>query len=174
MRISRIAPLLLVLLALPLFSPVMALGDGKDDKHGKHVRVSEYAEGNAYCPRRPMTIGAVVVPAGRCYTLAVLRNQRGAYLVFLDPSVRLRQDRAARLTDWDGRHAWGEILFLIPIPGNAQIALIPVNTIQLIRLRQEDNEDEDEDQPQVHRSTLVVVAPASITPNVSVTFVITF
>jgi hypothetical protein len=174
MRVRRIAPLLLVLMTLPLFSPMMAHGDGKDDKHGKHVRVSEYAEGNAYCPRRPMTIGAVVVPAGRCYTLAMLRNQHGAYLAFLDPAIRLRRDRVARLTDWEGRHAWGGVLFLVPIPGNAQIALIPVNTIQLIRLRQEDDEDDDEDRPQVRRSTLVVVAPASITPNVSVTFVITF
>lgn len=171
MRVQRIAPLLLVMMTLTLITPVGARGD---DKHGKRLRVSDYAEGNAYCPRRPVIVGRVVVPAGRCYTLAVLRNERGAYLVFLDPTVRLRPDRATRLTDWDGRHASGGILFLVPIPANTRIALIPVNTIQLIRMRQEDDEDEDEDQPRVRRSTLVVAAPVSVTPNVAVTFVITF
>lgn len=162
---------MIIMLTLPLISPASALGD---DKHGRHVGVSEYAEGNAYCPSRSVVVGHVIVPAGRCYTVAVLRNDRGAYLAFLNPTVRLRPDRATRLTDWDGRHASGGILYLVPILDTARIALIPVNTIQLIRMRQEDDEDEDDDRPRVRRSTLVVAAPVSITPNVAVTFVITF
>jgi hypothetical protein len=170
MRISRLALPLVVLLSLPLLSPVWARADGKDDKR---VRISEYAEGNAYCPRRPMGIGTVIVPAGRCYTLAVFRNERGAYLAFLDPTVRLHRHEAEHLTGWEGRRAWNQILFLVPIPSGARIALIPMNTIQLIRLREEDADD-DEDQPRARRSALVVVVPASTMPNVSVTFVITF
>ncbi len=168
MRITRPALLLLTLLTLPVLSPAWAnAGD-------KHVRTSEYEEGHAYCPQRPMAMGHVVVPAGRCYTLAVLRNERGAFLAFMDPAVRLRSGGVERLTSWEGRRAWDRILFLVPIPSNTRIALIPVNTIQLIRLREEDEEDEDEDQPRVRRSTLIVAVPNVAVSNVAVTFVITF
>jgi len=170
MRISRLALPLVALLIVPLVSPVWARADGKNDKR---VRVSEYEEGNAYCPRRPMGIGHVIVPAGRCYALAVFRNERGAYLAFLDPTGRLRKHEAERLSGLEGRRAWNQILFLVPIPSNARIALIPMNTIQLIRLREEDADD-DEDRPRAQRSALVVVVPASTMPNVSATFVITF
>jgi hypothetical protein len=142
MKISRLALPLLVLLTLPLLSPVWARAGGNDDRHS---RISEYAEGNAYCPRRPIAIGTVVVPAGRCYTLAVFRNDRGAYLAFLDPTVRLHRNQAEHLAGWEGRRAWNQILFLVPIPKGANVALIPMNTIQLIRLREEDA-DEDEEQ----------------------------
>ena len=170
MRISRLALPLIVLLTLPLLSPAWARADGKGDKHR---RISEYAEGNAYCPRRAIAIGNVVVPAGRCYMLAVFRNGRGAYLAFLNPAVRLHRREAEGLAGWEGRRAWNQILFLVPIPSGAKIALIPMNTIQLIRLREED-EDDDDDRPVAGRSALVVVVPASTMPSVSATFVITF
>lgn len=170
MRMSRLALPLVVLLIVPMLSPVWGHADGKNDKR---VRVSEYEEGNAYCPRRPMGIDRVLVPAGRCYTLAVFRNERGAYLAFLDPTVRLHKHEAEHLAGLEGRRAWSQILFLVPIPGSARIGLIPMNTIQLIRLREEDADDED-DRPRAQRSALVVVIPASTMPNVSVTFVIAF
>jgi hypothetical protein len=170
MKSSRLVLLLVVLLTVPLFSAASARADGKDDKR---VRVSEYGEGNAYCPRRAMVIGHVIVPAGRCYTLAVFRNDRGAYLAFLDPTTRLHRHEAERLGSLEGRRAWNQILFLVPIPGSARVALIPMNTIQLIRLRQEDADD-DEDRPRARPSALVVVVPASTMPNISATFVITF
>lgn len=170
MRMSRLALPLVVLLILPMLSPIWARADGNSDKR---VRVSEYDEGNAYCPRRPMGIGHVVVPAGRCYTLAVFRNERGAYLAFLSPTARLRKHEAERLAGLEGRRAWNQILFIVPIPSSARIGLIPMNTIQLIRLREEDADDE-EDRPRAQRSALVVVVPASTMPTVSATFVITF
>ncbi|HET7266066.1 MAG TPA: hypothetical protein VFL28_15490 [bacterium] len=168
MRHSRLALLLLVGFVLSLLAPVSARADGKDDRHR---RVTEYAEGNPYCPRRPIVVGRVVVPARRCYTLAVVRNDRGAYLAFLDPSVRLRRDEAERLGSLDGRRAWNQILFLVPVPRDARIGMIPMNTIRLIRLREED--DEDEDGPRPARSALVVMVPAAV-PNVSATIVINF
>jgi hypothetical protein len=168
MRISRIALLLVVLLTVPLYAPAWARAAGKG---GGHARVSEYEEGRAYCPRRPIAIGRVIVPAGRCYTLAVFRNEHGAYLAFLDPAVRLHRQEAERLGSWEGRRAWNQILFLVPIPRDARIGLIPMNTIQLIRLREE---DEDEGQPRAGRSALVVVVPAPTVPTVSATFVFNF
>jgi hypothetical protein len=170
MRIGRFALLLLGLLTLPTMSPVWA-----SDKD-KHIRVKEYEEGHAFCPSRALVIGNTIVPAGRCYELAVLRDNRGAFLAFMDPSVRIPSGKIERLDSSEGRKARGHIFFLVPIQNTAQIALVPVNTIQLIRLREEDEEDEDEEEHAVHvsRSTLIVVLPNLPIPNVSVTFVVTF
>lgn len=168
MRIARLALLLLVLLALPAMSPVRA------SAKNRHVKVTEYAEGHAYCPNRALVIGNMIVPGGRCYRLAVLRDNRGAFLAFLDPAVRLHSGEIERLDSSDGRTVWGHIVLLVPMQSTSQIALIPVNTIQLIRLREEDEEDEDEDEGHVSRSRLIVVLPNSPIPNLSVTFVVTF
>jgi len=151
-------------------SPVWA--NAKD----KHVKVKEYEEGHAFCPPRALVIGRTIVPAGRCYTLAVFRDNRGAFLAFMDPSVRIPSGRIERLDGSEGRKVKGYIFFLVPIRNSAQIARVPVNTIQLIRLREEDEEDEDEDNHDVHvrRSTLIVALPNLPIPNVSVTFVVTF
>src|SRR5262249_37457099 len=121
-------------------------------------------------------IGNVIVPAGRCYKLAVLRDNRGAFLAFMEPSVRIPSGKIERLDSSEGRIARGRVFFLVPIRNTAQIALVPVNTIQLIRLHEEDEEDEDEDghNARVRRSTLIVALPNLPVPNVSVTFVVTF
>jgi hypothetical protein len=170
MRIGRLALVSLILLALPTMSPGWA--NAKD----KHTKVKEYEEGHAFCPQRALVIRNVLVPAGRCYTLAVLRDNRGAFLAFMDPSVRIPAGRIERLDDSEGRRVKRSIFFLVPIQPTARIALIPVNTIQLIRLHEEDEEDEDEDahNVQLRRSTLVVALPNLPVPNVSVTFVVTF
>ncbi len=169
MRIARLALLLLVLLALPTMSPVWA--SAKD----KHVKVTEYEEGHTFCPSRPLVISNTLVPPGRCYQLAVLRDNRGAFLAFVDPAVRIHSGEVERLDSSDGRKVRGHILFLVPIQSTDQIALVPVNTIQLIRLREEDEEEED-DEHEVHisRSKLIVILPNAPIPNVSVVFVVTF
>ncbi len=170
MRIGRLAVSLLILVALPTMSPGWATA--KD----KHIKVKEYEEGHAFCPPRGFVIGNVLVPSGRCYTLAVLRDNRGAFLAFMDPAVRIPSGKIERLDDEEGRRVKRYIFFLVPIQRNARIALVPVNTIQLIRLHEEDEEDEDEDAHNVHlsRSTLIVALPNLPVPNVSVTFVVTF
>ncbi len=177
MRMARLALPLLVLLALPTMSPVWAYDK---DKHGdKHRKVTEYEEGHAFCPSRALVIGNTIVPAGRCYQLAVLRDNRGAFLAFMDPSVRIPSGKIERLDSSEGRKARGHIFFLVPIRDTARIALIPVNTIQLIRMREEDEEDEDRDgdrdrdEGRASRSTLIVALP-NLSPNLSVTFVVTF
>lgn len=168
MRIGRAAVLCLLLLTLPTISPVWA--NAKD----KHVKVTEYEQGHAYCPQRTLVIGSTIVPAGRCYKLAVLRDNRGAFLAFMNPAIRLPSKGIERLNDSEGRKVRGQIFFLVPIQTTNQIALIPVNSIQLVRLREEDEENEDEDQVQVNRSKLIVGLPNLPIPNVTVTFVITF
>jgi hypothetical protein len=170
MRIGRLALVLLTLLALPTMSP--ASTNAKE----KRIKVKEYEQGHAYCPPRALVMGNVIVPAGRCYKLAVLRDNRGAFLAFMEPSVKISSGRITRLDSSEGRRARGRIFFLVPIQNTAQVALVPVNTIQLIRLHEEDEEDEDEDEHSVHlrRSTLIVALPNLPVPNVSVTLVVTF
>ena len=170
MRIGRLALLSLILLALPTMSP------GWANARDKHIKVKEYEEGHAFCPPRALVIGNVLVPAGRCYTLAVLRDNRGAFMAFMDPSVRIPSGKIERLDDSEGRRVKRSIFFLVPIQGTPRIALVPVNTIQLIRLHEEDEEDEDEDAHNVHlrRSTLIVALPNLPVPNVSFTIVVTF
>ena len=55
----------------------------------------------------------------------------------------------------------------------SQLVLVPVNTIQLIRLREEDEGDEDH-RDHTGRGNLVVIVPQASTPNVSVTIMVTF
>jgi hypothetical protein len=170
MELGRLALVLLILLVLPMMSP------GWVHAKDKHTKVKDYEEGRAFCPPRALVIGNVLVPAGRCYTLAVLRDPRGAFLAFMDPSVQIPSGKIERLDDSEGRKVKRHIFFLVPIQPTARIALVPVNTIQLIRLHEEDEEDEDEDAHNVHlrRSTLIVALPNLPVPNVSVTFVVTF
>jgi len=162
----------LALVSLAATFPSAASGD-KGDK--KHVRVSEYGEGHAYCPPRNVVIGNMAVQGGRCYQVAVVRNTRGAFLAFLDPTVRIPVGRLENLDSDEGRGIRGHIIFLVPLPMTSQLVLVPVNTLQLIRLREEDEEDEDEDHSEhIRRGNLVVFVPNAPTPNVSVTIVVTF
>jgi hypothetical protein len=162
-----------VLVSLAATSPAVASGGNSGDK--KHVKVSEYDEGHAYCPPRNVIIGNMAVRGGRCYQVAVVRNTRGAFLAFLDPTVRIPVGRLEYLDGDEGRGIRGHILYLVPMPMTNQLVLVPVNTIQLIRLREEDEEDEDEDHNEhIRRGNLVVIVPNAPTPNVSVTIVVTF
>lgn len=167
MRQMRFFLILPVLVALAATSPALASGEKK------HVRVSVYGEGHAYCPPRNLVIGNMAVRGGRCYQVAVVRNTRGAFLAFLDPAVRIPADRLERLDSGEGRGITRHIFYLVPLPMTSQLVLIPVNTVQLIRLREEDEEDEDENE-HIHRGNLVVFVPQAPTPNVSVTIVVTF
>lgn len=167
MRIVRFPLLLLVLLTFATWSPAWAGGDRK------HVKVSVYDEGRAYCPPRALVIGRVAIPAGRCYRLAVLRDHRGAFLAFVDPSVRIPRGRLERLDDEEGGRIREHIFFLVPLQMTSQLVIVPVNTIQLVRLREEDDEDEDEDHVErINGGRLVVFLPTAPTP--SVTIVVTF
>lgn len=175
MRHVRIFLVLFTLPALAAMFPPAASAD-------KHVKVSEYGEGRAYCPPRNAVIANMAIRGGRCYQVGVVRNARGAFLAFLDPSVRIPHDRLQRLDGEEGRRITGHIIYLAPIPMTSQLVLVPVNTIQLIRMREEDEEDEGNNNGEygqngaghVSRGQLVVFLPSAPTPNVSVTISVTF
>jgi hypothetical protein len=168
MRQARFFLTLLALPALLTMSPALASAD-------KHVKVSEYGEGRAYCPPRNAVIANMAIRGGRCYQVGVVRNARGAFLAFLDPTVRIPHDRLEHLDGEEGRRIRSHIIYLVPMPMTSQLVLVPVNTFQLIRMREEDEEDEDENHVEhIRRGNLVVFVPQAPTPNVSVTIVVTF
>src|SRR5690348_13560554 len=75
MGLARFFLMGLALVSLAATFPSAALGDQGEKKH---VRVSEYGEGHAYCPPRDVVIGNMAVQGGRCYQVAVVRNTQGA------------------------------------------------------------------------------------------------
>lgn len=164
MRPVRLVSTLIALATLLTMSPALAWAD-------KHVKVSEYGEGRAYCPPRNAVIAHMAIRGGRCYQVGVIRNARGAFLAFLDPSVRIPRGRLQRLDGEEGRRITGRIIYLAPMPMTSQLVLVPVNTIQLVRMREEDEEDGDHHNS---RGQLVVFLPSAPTPNVSVTISVTF
>jgi hypothetical protein len=173
MRVDRMIAGVLSSVLLLTASPVWA-----DSKRVRHLEVGE---GQRFCPQRTLVLSGTAVRGGRCYVLAALRDRRGAFIAFLDPSVRIPGRRAIRLDSEEGRKARGRILLLVPMSSNARVVLIPVNTIQLIRLREDDEEDEDEQEeiegdrhPRVVSSSLTIILTTSPTPNTLVTFVINF
>lgn len=171
MRFVRIAAGTLASLLVLTASPVWA--------DSKRVKRYEVEEGQRFCPQRTLVLGGVAVREGRCYVLAALRDRRGAFLVFMDPSVRIPQRRVVSLDSEEGRKVRGRMIYLVPVPANSRIALIPVNTIQLIKLREDDEEDDEEDEAGEHHkrvvsSSLTIVLTTSPTPNTLITFVINF
>ncbi len=172
MRVARIAAVFLVAFVLATMSPALA--------KSKHVKLSEVEEGHGFCPTRALVLGGVAVRAGRCYVLAVLRDTRGAFFAFMDPAVRIPPGQLVRLDTPVGRKLRGRIIYLVPMSLSPQIVLIPVNTIQLIRLREEDEEEEDEDEDEGKRNVRVVSSSFTLIlssmpiPDVTVTIVVNF
>lgn len=168
---------LVFLLLLTLTGTFPAFANAGDSKH---VKVKVYGEGNAFCPRQVLALGRVAIQTGRCYLLAVLRDNRGAFLAFVDPAVRIPQGQLVRLDTPAGRKLRGRIFYLVPLQMTGQIIVaIPVNTVQLVQLREEDEEDADEDEDEhkerhILASTLVVILTSSPLPGLSITFVVRF
>ncbi len=172
MRILQLSVLFLVLVVLATMPPALA--------NSKHVKTTVVQEGHVFCPTRVLVVGGVAVRAGRCYVLAVLRDTRGAFFAFMDPGVRITAGQLVRLDTPAGRKLRARIFYLVPMQMSPQVVLIPVNTIQLIRLREEDEEDEDEDEDErehhvrVVSSNFTLILISMPIPNVTVTFVVNF
>ncbi len=168
MRIAQIAALFLAVFVLATMPPALA--------NSKHLKRSVVEEGRGFCPARTLVLGGVAVREGRCYVLAVLRDTRGAFFAFMDPGVRIPPRQLVRLDAPAGRQLRGQIIYLVPMQMSRQVVLVPVNTIQLVQLREEDEEDEDEGNHHVRvvSSRFTLILTSMPTPNVTVTFVVNF
>lgn len=85
--------------------------------------------GEVYCPTRPLVSGNVIIPAGRCYMLSVLRDRSGTFLAFVPQGERIPPGQLVRLDTPAGPKLKGR-LFLIPL--STGVALVPLNTVQLV------------------------------------------
>jgi hypothetical protein len=110
--------------------------------------------------------------------LAMLRDSRGTFLVFLHPSAKLHGNERVRLNEDDGNRIRSKIVYLVPIQATGFTAVvIPMNTIQLVQIHEEDRHEEEGEnnqegqQSQDHVTLVIKGTPA---PNLSVTFVVRF
>ncbi len=171
MRVIQMAATVLATTLVLTASPVWA--------ESKRVRHTVVEEGQRFCPQRTLVLGGMAIRGDRCYVLAALRDKRGAFIAFMNPSARIPHGQVVRLDSDEGRKARGWIIYLVPMATNSRLALIPVNTIQLIQLGEDDEEDDDEDEDGEHHtrvvsSSLTIVVTTTPTPNTIVTFVINF
>jgi hypothetical protein len=92
--------------------------------------------GEAFCPAKPLFHGAVIIPNGRCYLIAVLRDARGTFLALAPADARIPSARPVRL-DGPAGPKLKRRLFLVPLA--TELALIPVNSLMLVPARIDDS-----------------------------------
>ena len=150
MRQTRLAALAVGVLTLALVATAQA---------GPRVVKKEMVvqQGKVFCPSTVLIRASVVIPAGRCFSLAVLRNSQGTFLAFAEPGIRIPPGQLVRLNTPAGEKLKGRIFFLVPIQTTA--VLVPVNTVTLVPVRIED------DGPRVSFTII-----SALTPNLTVIF----
>ncbi len=137
----------------------------------------DFEKGEAFCPTHVLMVGTIIVQPGRCYVLAVLRNGRGTFLAFLNPSVRLSNRQGTNLDSDDGRKIAARVIYLVPIGAAGMSAgAIPMNTVQLVGIHEEDRHEEEGENNNVDQGSdkVVLVVTGIPIPNVAVTFVVRF
>ena len=132
MRMLRVVTLA-VLLILIVTVPSSAAPGPK----AKPLKVKVVARNGAFCPAAALVYGNVVIQAGRCYALFVLRTAAGTFLAFGPPgSPGIPPGQVVRLGTPAGAKVRGRIFYLIPIRTTA--VLVPVDTITPVAVRVED------------------------------------
>lgn len=157
MRPARLLLVFPVLLALVPFTLSRA---SADQDLPRHVKATEYGEGHPVCPQKRLVIGHVPLRGGRCYVLVVVRDFDGAFLGFVDPAQKLPRGRLVRLDTPEGTRLRAHILYLVPMPPQmtGQMLLVPPNTLQLVRLRREDDEEQEGPNAQGEQHTRIVAS----------------
>jgi hypothetical protein len=90
--------------------------------------------GQAFCPSVPLAYRAVVIPSGRCYLIAVMRDSSGMFLAFAPEDSKIKPG-LVRLDNTTGS-ALKPRLRLVPIA--LYKVLAPVNTLALVATQIED------------------------------------
>jgi hypothetical protein len=153
----RRARVIVALSLLVLTTASLALA-GPANKPGMPKGVT-YEPGQQFCPSRVLLVGKVVVQPGRCYTLLVLRDNRGTFLAFASPEARIPPGQLVRLTTPAGAKLRGHVFYLVPIVST--VAIVPVGIVTSIAFREVDEGP---------RLSLTIVGTPS--PNVTVIFTV--
>lgn len=133
MQVRLLASVLVVLVSIATLG-VAAEGQERPDRP---LRVAEYRQGQVFCPTSALVSGRIVIRSGRCYTLFLIREERGVFLAFGPPSTFIPPGQIVRLSTPAGAKAKGRILYWVPLPTTA--VLMPVNTITPVGVRVQDS-----------------------------------
>lgn len=133
MRRLRIGIVLLGLIFA--ISSIAAAAPARPAKPAKPPKLKLYTQGEVFCPATVLVIGNVVISAGRCYVVYVLRDSRGAFLAFAAPPA-IPPGQLVRLNTPAGGKVRGRIFYLVPLRATA--VTVPLNTITLVAFRVED------------------------------------
>lgn len=120
------------------------------------MEITSRKAGEVFCPTVGLVYRGVVVPAGRCYLIAVLRDTTKMFLAFAPEDSHLPPGQLVRLDTPAGPKLRGR-MFLAPIPTYSFLA--PENTVRLVDTQIEDTG--------THLSITVVGTPI---PNLVVIF----
>lgn len=85
--------------------------------------------GELFCPTKTLVAGNVIIPAGQCFMLSVLRDRTGTFLAFVPRGEKIPPGQLVRLNTPAGPKLKGR-LFLVPLSSSTQ--LVPLNTVQLV------------------------------------------
>ncbi|HLW49102.1 MAG TPA: hypothetical protein VKW09_15235 [bacterium] len=128
------------------FAPLLALAFGilagvagpkPGGPSGPPLKHSEARDaGETFCPAKTLVYGAIVIPNGRCYLIAVLRDRRGTFLAFAPEDTHIPPGQRVRLDTPAGPKLKGR-LFLVPL--ETDVALVPVNNLTLVPARIDDS-----------------------------------
>ena len=91
--------------------------------------------GQAFCPGVALAFRSVVIPSGRCYLMAVMRDRRGMFLAFAPNDAHIMPGSLVRLDTPAGAKLMAHLL-LVPVPTYSFLA--PMNTIALVSTQIED------------------------------------
>lgn len=139
------AVLMLTVAAQPLVA-----GPAKPGGLPRPMEITSRKAGEAFCPSVALVYGTVVIPAGRCYLISVLRDTQGMFLAFAPEDTHIPPGQLVRLNTPAGPKLRGR-LFLVPI--RLYTFLAPVNTMMLVATQIED--------AGTHLSITVVGTPVS-------------
>src|SRR5579884_968507 len=90
---------------------------------GPPAKVLVREAGQPFCPPAALVSGTLVIPGGRCYTLAVLRDTRGTFLAVMEPGAKIPPGQLVRLSTPAGPKLRRRIFFVVPL--ETPVVLVP-------------------------------------------------
>jgi hypothetical protein len=91
--------------------------------------------GETFCPPKALVYGTVIIPRGRCYLIAVLRESAGTFLALAPANTPMAPALPVRL-DTAGGFRLKKSLFVVPL--SMEAAAVPLNTLRFVPARIDD------------------------------------
>ncbi len=127
---------ILALVAALLLAMVPSTLAAPPEEKPKPLRVKAVAPGGVFCPAAALVFGRIIITSGRCYTIFLLRETRGSFLVFTAPGAKIPPGQLVRLNTPAGAKLRGRIFYFVPLATAA--VWMPMNTMTLVAVRVED------------------------------------